>query len=108
YPCHIHNADPKVLMDKQWNLTVEELYKSGATTKVNLSPNQKIRLFAYDLENGQKGYAVGLENFHSIMRYNTSPLYARAVYELSEFIAIGVNKVKQQQGQKVVHRSKKP
>ncbi|SKA58385.1 membrane-bound lytic murein transglycosylase B [Succinivibrio dextrinosolvens DSM 3072] len=108
YPCHINNADPKALMDKQWDLTVQELYASGATTKVNLSPNQKIRLFAFDLENGQKGYAVGLENFHSIMRYNTSQLYARAVYELSEFIAMGVNKEKLRQGKKVVHRSKKP
>ncbi len=108
YPCHINNADAKTLMEKQWNLTVKELYKSGATTKVNLSPNQKIRLFSYDLENGKKGYAVGLENFHSIMRYNTSQLYARAVYELSEFIAMGVNKVKLNKGQKVVHRSRKP
>ncbi len=108
YPCHINNADAKALMDKKWDLTVKELYKSGATTKVNLSKDQNIRLFSFELENGKKGYAVGLENFHSIMRYNTSPLYARAVYELSEFIARGVEKVKTSRGEKVTHRSRKP
>ena len=95
-------------MKKQWNLTVDELYKAGVTTKVNLSRNQNVRLFAYALENGTTGYAVGLNNFHSIMRYNTSPLYARAVYELSEFIATNVDKIKRERGQNVPHRSHKP
>ena len=95
-------------MKKQWNLTVEELYGSGATTKVNLSPNQKVRLFSYDLENGSKGYVVGLNNFNTIMRYNTSPLYARAVFELSEFIAMNVDKIKRQRGIEVPHRSRIP
>ena len=108
YPCHINNADAAALMTKQWKLTVDQLYKSGVTTKVNLSRNQNIRLFAFDLENGNKGYAVGLNNFNTIMRYNTSPMYARAVYELSEFIAMGVDKVKQANGIKVVPRSKRP
>ena len=90
------------------NLTVDELYKAGVTTKVNLSRNQNVRLFAYALENGTTGYAVGLNNFHSIMRYNTSPLYARAVYELSEFIATNVDKIKRERGQNVPHRSHKP
>ena len=108
YPAHVHNANVEALMKKQWNLTVDELYKAGVTTKVNLSRNQNVRLFAYALENGTTGYAVGLNNFHSIMRYNTSPLYARAVYELSEFIATNVDKIKRERGQNVPHRSHKP
>lgn len=108
YPAHVHNADVKMLMDKGWDLGVDELYKAGVTTKVNLSSNQKIRLFDFDLEDGSKGYAVGLNNFHSIMKYNTSKLYARAVYELSEYIAMGVEKKKRQQGIYVPKRSRKP
>ncbi|MGN0915656.1 MAG: lytic murein transglycosylase B [Succinivibrio sp.] len=107
YPVHIHNANVKELMDRGWDLTPEELYAAGATTKVNLSANQKIRLFDYDLEDGSKGYAVGLENFGAIMRYNTSKLYARAVYELSEFIAMNVDKIKREHGIKVPHRSRR-
>ncbi len=108
YPCHVNFDNVQMLIDKKWDLTVDELYASGASTKVNLSPNQKIRLFAYKLEDGTTGYAVGLNNFHTIMKYNTSQLYARAVYELSEFIAMGVDKQKIKLGQKVVHRSRKP
>lgn len=108
YGVHPHNANVDALMKKQWDLTVEELYASGATTKVNLSPNQKVRLFSYDLENGSKSYVVGLNNFNTIMRYNTSPLYARAVFELSEFIAMNVDKIKRQRGIEVPHRSRIP
>ena len=108
YPCHINNADVKKLIDKQWDLTVTELYNAGVTTKVSLSENQKVRLFAFDLEDGTKGYAVGLNNFHTIMRYNTSNMYARAVYELSEFIAMSVDKIKSSKGQKVNKRGRKP
>ena len=108
YPAHVHNADVKKLMDKGWDLSVDELYKSGVTTKVNLSSDQNIRLFDFDLEDGSKGYAVGLNNIHSIMRYNTSKLYASAVYELSEYIAMGVEKKKRRQGIYVPKRSRKP
>ncbi len=86
YPVHIKNANAQKLIDLKWDLTPEVLYAEGASTKVNLSPDQNIRLFAFALEDGTTSYAVGLNNFKTIMRYNTSPLYARAVYELSEFI----------------------
>ncbi len=86
YPAHLNGASASRLIDRKWDLTVEELYQSGATTKVTLSPGQKIRFFSWPLEDGSTGYSVGLHNFNVIMRYNTSPLYARAVYELAEFI----------------------
>ncbi len=79
-------GDVKGLMDKEWNLTARELYAAGVSTKVNLSLDENLRLFSYQLEDGSMGYGVGLNNFNAIMRYNKSPLYARAVYELSEFI----------------------
>lgn len=79
------------LKDLQWDLTGRMLYNADVSTKVNLSLNEKMRLFSYELEDGSLSWGVGLENFHAIMRYNKSPLYARAVYELAEFIRIGYN-----------------
>ncbi len=108
YPVHVNNANVKELLDKNWDLTPQELYASGATTKVNLSYDQKIRLFAFALEDGTASYAVGLNNFKTIMRYNTSPLYARAVYELSEFIAMGYNKLKNAGGITVHPQGRQP
>lgn len=108
YPVHINSANANELMKKQWDLSVDELYKSGATTKVNLSYDQNVRLFSYDLENGSKSYVVGLNNFKTIMRYNTSPLYARAVFELSEHLAMNVDKIKLKNGLEVTKRSRKP
>lgn len=89
YPAHLNNAGADRLLTKKWDLTVDELYDSGVSTKVTLSRGQKIRFFSWPLEDGSTGYGVGLNNFNVIMRYNTSPLYARAVYELSEFIRQG-------------------
>lgn len=108
YPAHIHNADAKKLMDKGWDLTPYELYQAGVTTKVNLSEDQNIRLFAFALEDGNQGYAVGLNNFKTIMKYNTSPLYSRAVYELAEFIRMGFYKALEQQGIAVSPKGRKP
>ncbi len=45
--------------------------------------DDKAKIFAFELEKGTD-YQVGLHNFYVITRYNHSPLYARAVYDLSE------------------------
>lgn len=108
YPVHIHNADAQQLMDLNWKLTPEILYKSGATTKVNLSADQNIRLFSFALEDGSTSYAVGLNNFKTIMRYNTSPLYARAVYELAEFIRMEFIKQKSAGGIEIHTQGRQP
>ena len=42
------------------------------------------------------------------MRYNTSPLYSRAVYELAEFIRMGFNNALEQQGIAVSPQGRKP
>lgn len=108
YPVHLRGAAPKPLLQKEWNLTAAELYASGASTKVNLQPEDKLRLFGFKLEDGTTGYAAGLNNFKTIMRYNTSPLYARAVYELSEFIRMGYAKAKEAQGYIVKPKGRQP
>ena len=98
YGVHLHGANAQTLMDKGWDLTAGELYKAGATTKAQLPAEEKLRLYCYDLEDGNKSCLAALQNFKAITRYNTSPLYARAVFELSEFIRQGYVKEKALQG----------
>lgn len=116
YPVHMRGANGAplskakidALLAREWNLTPAELSAAGVTTKVNLSANQKIRLFAFELEDGSYDYQVGLNNFNTITKYNKSPLYARAVFELSEAIAQGYQQAKLNQGQYVNRSSKNP
>lgn len=111
YPVHvkgINQATIDALLAKEWKLTPQELYNAGASTKVNLSNNQNIRLFKYELEDGSFDYQVGLNNFKSITLYNKSPLYARVVYELSEAIALSYQERKVLQGQYVHRDGKNP
>ena len=46
---------------------------------------ERVKLFSYEQKEG-KALWVGLNNFYVITRYNRSPLYAMAVYQLSEAI----------------------
>ena len=101
YPAHVAGVPQgtlDALMKKEWNLTPAELVAAGVTTKVNLSRDQNVRLYSFELEDGSYDYQVGLNNFNTITKYNKSPLYARAVYELSEAIAQGYAQIKQQSG----------
>ncbi len=98
YEAHV-SSNPKAMIDKQWDNTAANLYQHGVSTKVYLNPNQKARLFSFPLEDGSQSYAVGLNNFYVIMTYNKSQLYARAVFELSEFIRMGYVKAKLGQGE---------
>jgi membrane-bound lytic murein transglycosylase B len=47
---------------------------------------KKAKIFAFQQENGEELWAAS-DNFHVITRYNKSPLYALAVYQLSLAIA---------------------
>ncbi len=101
YPAHVAGVSEstlKALMQKEWQLTPAELVAAGVSTKVNLSRAQNIRLYSFELEDGSYDYQVGLNNFNTITKYNKSPLYARAVFELSEAIAQGYYAAKQRSG----------
>lgn len=108
YPAHLNNANAERLLAKKWDLSVDELYDSGVSTKVTLSSDQKVRFFSWPLEDGSTGYGVGLNNFNVIMRYNTSPLYARAVYELSEFIRQGYENYQLKRGRITSPEGRRP
>lgn len=116
YPAHVYGSNGQIvpkstidaLMKKEWKLKPQDLAAAGITTKVNLSNDQSIRLYSYELEDGTYDYQVALNNFYAITRYNKSPLYARAVFELSEAIAVGYQEAKLLQGQYVAPSGKRP
>ena len=66
-------------LDKTW----ATLEAAGAGTSPKPAADANARIFAFGLENGTD-YQVGLHNFYVITRYNHSPLYARAVFDLSQ------------------------
>lgn len=78
--------------DEQWvnaglkpKVTLAEWARRGVNTHDGLNPQQKATLMKLTAEDGDH-YWLGLHNFYVITRYNHSPLYAMAVYELSQDI----------------------
>lgn len=65
--------------------TWKMLQKAGVSIEQDLSPTTKVSLLDFELAEG-KAYWLGLNNFYVITRYNHSPLYAMAVYQLSQQI----------------------
>ena len=64
---------------------VREMNKLGVQTNPPLPGNMKAALLELEDKGGPE-YWVVLNNFYTITRYNRSPLYAMAVYQLSEEI----------------------
>ena len=62
-----------------------ELRKHGVETARKLPSDSLAALLPFETRQGQE-FWVGLDNFYVITRYNHSPLYAMAVYQLSEEI----------------------
>ncbi len=65
--------------------SVAELRQRGVTAKVKLDPQAMGALIELKTRAGRE-YWVGLDNFYVITRYNHSPLYAMAVYQLGQAI----------------------
>jgi membrane-bound lytic murein transglycosylase B len=65
--------------------TVAELRMSGITPKSPLNPDEMGALIELEDQTG-KEYWLGFNNFYVITRYNHSPLYAMAVYQLGQAI----------------------
>lgn len=57
----------------------------GVSWAGNISENEKVKLVALEQLNGEELW-LGLHNFYVITRYNHSPLYAMATYQLSREI----------------------
>ncbi len=71
--------------------TVGELRAAGVEPDLSLNDRTPATLMELDGEEG-KEYWVGLHNFYVITRYNHSPLYALAVWQLSQAIRARMEK----------------
>jgi membrane-bound lytic murein transglycosylase B len=67
------------------NLTPGDLAKLGIQTPIKLPENTEAKLLALEEKTGDE-YWLGFRNFYVITRYNNSPLYAMAVYQLAQQI----------------------
>ena len=77
----------KVLVEKgiKPHSRVADLKKRGVTPKTKLDPEALGALIELKTRAGHE-YWLGLNNFYVITRYNHSPLYAMAVYQLGQAI----------------------
>jgi len=67
-------------------LTINELAAYGVVPKIKIDDkNIKVKVLELDSEY-KKEYWLSYHNFDVIKRYNTSDLYAMAVYQLSNYI----------------------
>lgn len=67
------------------DLTIADLHSLNILTPDHLDQNTEIRLLEFEQQNGADLW-ITLHNFYVITRYNHSPLYAMAVYQLSQAI----------------------
>lgn len=68
--------------DLKPELRIDELESLNLTTMRQLPLDSKVKLLSFEQQQGEELWA-GLDNFYVITRYNHSPLYAMAVYQLS-------------------------
>lgn len=87
FPAQLSGEKYKKLLSKplKYKHTWSELQDAGITTNQTIDAQSSAKLFAFELADKQE-YWVGLKNFYVITRYNHSPLYAMAVYQLSQQI----------------------
>jgi membrane-bound lytic murein transglycosylase B len=64
-------------------LTILDIKQAGLMADANYPANEKATAMRFAGEQGAE-YWIGLQNFYVITRYNHSPLYAMAVFQLSE------------------------
>ena len=86
-PATVSGAHPQDLVGKglKPSLTVPDLRRQGVRVTDALPEHGLVSLIELEQKAGPE-YWVGLQNFYVITRYNHSPLYAMAVYQLSEEI----------------------
>ena len=69
------------------NHSVNALFQAGIRPHENLDGDAMAYLMPFETSKNRFDYWFGLDNFYVITRYNRSPLYAMAVYQLSREIA---------------------
>lgn len=79
---------PQALLDKglKPSTPVASLKAEGISLQSPFPDDAEAALLALESQEGKQEYWVTLHNFYVITRYNRSPLYAMAVYQLGEAI----------------------
>lgn len=79
---------PQEVLDKGYrpSLPLGELRSMGVSTVANYNDDDEVALIALESSPSNQQYWVTQHNFYVITRYNHSPLYAMAVYQLGEAI----------------------
>lgn len=84
----LKGSAPQALLEKglKPSASLSELKAAGIGPHATLDDDSEVSLLALDSGPQEQEYWVTLHNFYVITRYNRSPLYAMAVYQLSEAI----------------------
>jgi membrane-bound lytic murein transglycosylase B len=81
----LSGLEPGMKPNYHWS----QLKTAGFTSEADISPETRVALLEFEQKEG-KDYWMGLNNFYVITRYNHSPLYAMAVFQLSQKIKAGM------------------
>ncbi|MDP1771149.1 MAG: lytic murein transglycosylase B, partial [Methylobacter sp.] len=76
------NHEPVLNNDLKPDLSVTELESLNLIISRQIPFDSKVKLLSFEQQQGEELWAA-LDNFYVITRYNHSPLYAMAVYQLS-------------------------
>ncbi len=84
-------ADASLITKRNFkpSMTVASLAEGGFKSSTELDPQRPAMVLKLDGEQ-RPGYWLTFDNFYVITRYNRSPLYAMAVWQLSEEILAGM------------------
>lgn len=84
-PATAENDDYKSLLNDNINgfLRIDEIESARVKFSLAIPLESKVKLLAFEQQHGDELWVV-LDNFTVITRYNHSPLYALAVYQLSQ------------------------
>lgn len=96
-PAKLKKAREQVAANESFNKVVPPVITVNEWKKIGLVPTAKVAArtpvisIEFDGANGLE-YWLGLQNFYTITRYNRSPMYAMAVYDLSQDIKAAMKK----------------
>ena len=96
-PATVTGDDYQTVLDLGYkpNTVLDAMRHDGITPATHLPDDLVAALMAFDQPDGPE-YWLGFNNFYVITRYNHSPLYAMAVYQLSEEIRTAYEQARQQ------------
>jgi membrane-bound lytic murein transglycosylase B len=85
------NADASLIAERNFKpgTAVSELAGKGFTTQADVNPDMPAVVVSLEEAEGERLW-LAFDNFYVITRYNRSPLYAMAVFELSQAILNGM------------------